>query len=87
MLNKIGIYLSLALVFGLGIGFGTMVRMPGKSESYALLKDYGAVHNNGTHYLVYLPDNEIMSAEEFEALSVLRTVYKNVQIVYPSDNN
>ena len=84
-MNKVLIYLSLAIVLGLGIMLGTMNRMPGKSESHRILTDHGVIDTEGKYYLMYLPDNDVLTTEEFEALSILSAVYGSVQIVYPND--
>jgi hypothetical protein len=78
-------YLFFSLIFGAGVLLGSLSRLPGKSESHAILKKHGAYDSAGTSYFIYLPDSRFMSIEEFEAMTVISSLYEHIDIVFPED--
>jgi len=75
-------YLVLIIIFSFGVFFGNISATPGKSESHAILENYGILDVVDSDYLVYIPDNKNLSAEEYEALAVISELYEHVEIVY-----
>jgi hypothetical protein len=82
---KIIIYLTLALIFGAGVLLGSMSRLPGKSEAHAILEKHGTFDAVKDSYFIYLPNNRFMSVEEFEAMTVVSSLYEHIDIVFPKD--
>jgi hypothetical protein len=87
MINISKLLVNLLILLSVGIGYfmGSANTLPGKSEAHAILKDHGAYDSKGDYYFIYLPDNRFMSIEEFKAMTVIRCLYKHVDIVFPED--
>jgi len=85
MKDRIIFYTVIAVVFSVGVIFGNLMAVPGKSESHYILQRHGAIEADNGKYLLYLPDNNDLSVEEFEALAVISTLYEHVEVLY-TDN-